>query len=152
MLCVSAGNRFKLLGEQYHADWTGTRYKKTHVTVQDNIETTHLAIGTPISACTVLLSDGNIFLNQLSNKWLTFCIKKTTSLASCLGAIRNNVSSACDMTLKINFVTTVSCFKPYCCHISATIHIIHKSSCQSLTSDVLQTSELLVSYHGSSLV
>ena len=27
--------------------------------------------------------------------------------------VRNNVSSACDMNLKINFVTTVSCFRPY---------------------------------------
>ena len=26
--------------------------------------------------------------------------------------VRNNVSSACDMNLKINFVTTVSCFRP----------------------------------------
>ena len=66
--------------------------------------------------------------------------------------VRNNVSSACDMNLKINFATTVSCFRPFCCHISATIHIIHKSYCQSLTSDVLQTLELLVSSHDSSLV
>ena len=62
---------------------------------------------------------------------------------------RNNVSSACDMNLKINFVTTVSCFRPHYCHISAHYH---KSSCQSLTSDVLQTLELLVSSHGSSLI
>ena len=66
--------------------------------------------------------------------------------------VGNNVSSACDINLKINFVTTVSCFRPYCWHIPATIHIIHKSSCQSLTSDVLQTLELLVGSHGSSLV
>ena len=52
------------------------------------------------------------------------------------------------MNIKINFVTTVSCFWPYCSHISATIHIIHKFSCQSLTSDVLQIVELLVSSHG----
>ena len=49
----------------------------------------------------------------------------------------------------INFVTTVSCI---CCHNSTTRQIIHKSSCQSLTSDVLQTLELLVNSHGSSLV
>ena len=66
--------------------------------------------------------------------------------------VRNNVSSAFDINLKINFVTTVSCFRPYCSHISTTIRIIHKSSCQSLTSDVLQILELLVSSHGSSLV
>ena len=65
--------------------------------------------------------------------------------------VRNNVSSVY-INLKNNFVTTVSCFRPYCSHISATIHIIQKSSCQSLTSDVLQTLELLVSSHGSSLV
>ena len=68
--------------------------------------------------------------------------------------VRNNVSSACDMNLKINSVTTVSCFLaillPY--SESTTIHIIHKFSCQSLTSNVLQTLELLVSSHGSSLV
>ena len=66
--------------------------------------------------------------------------------------VRNNVSSACDINSKFNFVTTVSCIRPYCSHISAAIHIIHKSSCQSLTSDVLQILELLVSSHGSSLV
>ena len=66
--------------------------------------------------------------------------------------VGNNVSSACDINLKINFVTTVSCFRPYCSHILATIRIIHKSSCHSLTNDVLQTLELLVSSHGSSLV
>ena len=37
--------------------------------------------------------------------------------------VRNNVSSACDINFKINFVTIVSCFRPYCRHISAAIHI-----------------------------
>ena len=40
--------------------------KKTHIIVQDNIDTTHLATGTPVSACIVLLTNGNIFLNQKS--------------------------------------------------------------------------------------
>ena len=66
--------------------------------------------------------------------------------------VRNNVSSACDINLKINVLTTVSFFRPYCSLISATIHIIRKSSCQSLTSDVLQILELLVNSHVSSLV
>ena len=67
--------------------------------------------------------------------------------------VRNNVSSACDMNLKINFVTTVSCFRPYCSHISATIHIIHKSSCHSLTIDALQLLYIIVSkFSSSSLV
>ena len=35
--------------------------KKTHITVQDNIETTHLATGAPVGACIVLLVNGNIF-------------------------------------------------------------------------------------------
>ena len=65
---------------------------------------------------------------------------------------RNNVSNACDMNLKINVVNATSYFRPYCNHISATRHIIHKSSCQFLTSDVLHTLELLVSFHGSLLV
>ena len=55
------------------------RHKNTHVTVQDNIETTHLAIGAPVSTCVVLLNNGDTFLNQksgLSNKLLTFCINK----------------------------------------------------------------------------
>ena len=56
LYCVSAGNRL--------ADWTVTRYKKTHITVQDNIETAHLATGAPVSACIVLINNDNIFLNQ----------------------------------------------------------------------------------------
>ena len=35
-------------------------YKKTHVTVQDNIETTHIATGAPVGACVVLLTNGDI--------------------------------------------------------------------------------------------
>ena len=37
-----------------------------HITVQDDIETTHLATGAPVSACVVLLTNGDIFLNQKS--------------------------------------------------------------------------------------
>ena len=66
--------------------------------------------------------------------------------------VRNNVSSACDMKLKVNFEATVSCFMQYCCYISATIHVIHKSPCQSHTSDVLQSLQLFVSSHGYSVV
>ena len=48
------------------ADWTVTRYKKTYITAQDNIETTHLTTGAPVSECVVLLFNGDIFLNQKS--------------------------------------------------------------------------------------
>ena len=65
LCCVSAGNRLKLLGESQRADMTVTRCKKTHVTVQD-IDTTHLATGTPVSICVVSLTNGDIFLNQKS--------------------------------------------------------------------------------------
>ena len=36
------------------------RYKKTHVTVQDNKDTTHLATGAPVpcTVCVVLLTNG----------------------------------------------------------------------------------------------
>jgi len=37
-----------------------TRYKKTQIMLQDNIETTLLATGAPVSACTVLLNTGEI--------------------------------------------------------------------------------------------
>jgi len=62
--------------------------------------------------------------------------------------VKNNLSSTCNMSLKILFVTTN--------HVSGhnlpTKRIITNPSYQAPTSDVLQTSELVNSCHGSSKV
>jgi len=47
--------------------------------LQDNIEITLLATGAPVSACVVLLNNGENLANQkseLSNRSLTFCTNK----------------------------------------------------------------------------
>ena len=47
--------------------------------IQDNIETTLLATGAPVSPCVVLLDNGENLVNQkseLSNRLLIFCTNK----------------------------------------------------------------------------